>query len=73
MRALILRERLADNYDPAPKFGWIVEMDSWFGLRTSDLDWMKANFVHDDYTVLGRRVIGFVKRDDALMFYLRYA
>lgn len=64
---------MEDNYDPDPKFGWIVEMDAWLGLQTSHLDWMKVNFARDDYTVLTRRLVGFVKRDDALMFYLKYA
>lgn len=72
MRALILRERKTDNYDPDPSFGWIVEMDSWVDFRTSDFNWMKANFSHGNYFLRGR-VIGFVDRDDALLFFLRFA
>ena len=75
MKALVLRERQTDVYDPDTRFKWIVETDS--PVECLDPIVVQRWTMHDeaplhDFCAYGRKV-GFVNRDDAMLFYLKYA
>lgn len=77
MRALKFRPRMADAYDPDPRFAWIVELD--YRMEISDAERFKwwlvkntTNSVRSDSTIFYGTLIGFVDHDDALLFYLTH-
>lgn len=76
-RAILLRERRWDDVDPDPRFAWVVEMDRQIGALHAITRWSRQNEdKYDDYKDryrLNGRFVVFADRDDAMLFYLKYA
>lgn len=69
--AVILRERLPDNYDPS--LPWVVECDDVSEMHRISMpveEWMKS--VSGDTEFRGRK-IGFSDEHEAALFLLRFA
>lgn len=74
-RAVKLRPRLPDIYDPDERYSWVVEIWPRFGF--SDIPtvkaWIENNTNVGANCVLYARLVGFVDYDDAMLFYLAHA
>lgn len=66
-----LRERKPDNYDPHPRFKWIVELSALeLGDGPTLREWLNLHAT-GEARIEGYRV-GFVNRDDAVLFLLSH-